>query len=137
MGGVKPTRVATKFQMKMLSFCALNYVYLMALCCCCCASKMIIRHNDCDCDSHAPYCTSHSTLLSSLLSTLPSLTAIIGVPPDKQGDYDTSSPGRVNGLGICRNSTVENAESERERQEEEEERENSSKEAKKYVKLRG
>lgn len=107
MGGVKPTRVATKFQMKMLSFCALNYVYLMALCCCCCASKMIIRHNDCDCDSHAPHCTPLFTLLSPLL---PSLTAIIGVPPDKQGDYDTSSPGRVNGLGICRNSTVENAE---------------------------
>lgn len=32
--GVKPTRVATKFQMKMLSFCALNYVYLMALLLC-------------------------------------------------------------------------------------------------------
>lgn len=73
---------------------------------------MIIRHNDCDCDSHAaPHRTPLFTLSLSLSPVLtPSPTAIIGVPPDKQGDYDTSSPGRVNGLGICRNSTVENAE---------------------------
>lgn len=71
---------------------------------------MIIRHNVCDFDSHEPPTlhTAHLSLQFPLPA--PSTTAIIGVPPDKQGDYVTSSPGRVNGLGICRNSTVENAE---------------------------